>query len=148
MTYARRNFAVKHELHGVAFRGYAGCSTLAGMAGRRTYLAEWRKFRGLTQVQVVDRLSLFDDPNLPKTTASLSRIENGRQPYGQPIIEALADIYTVAPGELLDRHPEREGRILDILHRLPAGQQDQAARVLEAMAEFKPAPHEDQPLVA
>lgn len=107
------------------------------MTGRRTYLAEWRKYRGLTQAQVVDRLSQFDDPNLPKTTASLSRIENGRQPYGQPIIEALSDIYTVAPGELLDHHPEREGRILDILHRLPASQQAQAARVLEAMAEFR-----------
>lgn len=118
------------------------------MAGRRTYLAEWRKFRHLTQQQVVDRLAGFDEPKFPKTTASLSRIENGKQIYAQPIIEALAEIYTTEPGYLLDRNPDSEGTILDILHRLPASQQDQAARVLEAMAGFKGPPPDDEPLVA
>lgn len=113
------------------------------MAGRRTYLAEWRKYRGLTQAQVIERLAAFDDPKLLKTEASLSRVENRKQPYGQPIIEALAEIYDIEPGHLLDRNPLVEGRILDLVHRLPASQQDQAARVIEALSEFRGAPPED-----
>lgn len=46
------------------------------MEKRRIYFKEWRKHRELTQKQVVDRLSMHDDELLPKTEASLSRLEN------------------------------------------------------------------------
>lgn len=67
------------------------------MAG--PYFKEWRKHRGYTQDQVVDRLAELDDPNLPATGASLSRLENGKQPYSQRIVEALI----LAVSSILDR---------------------------------------------
>lgn len=104
------------------------------MAPRRTYFAEWRKYRHLTQAQVVARLALFEDPLLPQTEASLSRIENGRQIYTQRTIEALADIYQTEPASLLTHDPGKEGKVLDLLARLPDPDREQAEAMLEAMA--------------
>jgi transcriptional regulator with XRE-family HTH domain len=98
-----------------------------------TYLKQWRLHRGFTQNQVVDRLVIHDDENLPRTTASLSRIENGKQPYSQPILEALAEIYESEPGELLSRDPRKEGDIIDLMARLKPFQQEQAIAVIEGL---------------
>lgn len=76
---------------------------------RKTHLREWRKFRRLSQKEVVQQLLKFGDPNLAKTEASLSRLENGLQPYSQPIMEALAEVYQTKVGLLIDSNPlERE----------------------------------------
>ena len=102
------------------------------MASRKTYFKEWRVHSHLTQGQVVDRLAIHDDELLPKTTASLSRIENGKQVYTQRILEALADIYGVEePGWLLDRHPKKDGKVYDLMSRLNDKQRDQAIAILE-----------------
>lgn len=39
------------------------------------------------------------------TYASLSRLENGKTPYDQEILEALATVYNIAPGLLLEIPP-------------------------------------------
>lgn len=101
------------------------------MAG--PYLKEWRKHRALTQEQVVDRLSAFDDPLLPSTAASLSRLENGKQPYGQRILEALAEIYQCEPDHLIGRNPEKAGEVIDLWQRLTDSQRIQARAVIEAL---------------
>lgn len=98
-----------------------------------TYLKEWRKHRALTQDQVVDRLAAFDDPLLPATAASLSRLENGKQPYGQRILEALADIYNCEPDHLIGRNPSKEGEVIDLWSRLTESQRRQATVVIEAL---------------
>ena len=100
---------------------------------KTTYLREWRKFRHLTQAQVVGRLELFDDDKLPSTAASLSRIETGEQPYGQRILEALAFIYDCTSEQLLGHNPDKEGRIIDLLPRLTERQLRQAEAVIEAL---------------
>lgn len=147
MTYAPCKLFVKDELHPAAFRGYAGCAIVSAMAAHPTYLAAWRKYRGFTQAQVLDRLAAFEDPLLPLTAASLSRLENGKQPYSQRILEALADVYRTDPGALLTHDPFKEGRVLDLLARLPANDLQQAEAMLEALARvadqrsgFTPAP--------
>lgn len=102
------------------------------MVSRKTYFKEWRKSSGLTQDQVVDRLAIHEDELLPRTTASLSRIENGKQIYTQRILEALADVYGVEePGWLLDRHPKKDGKVFDLMARLNDKQRDQAIAILE-----------------
>lgn len=102
------------------------------MPNRRTYFKEWRKHRGYTQAQVLDRLAVFEDDKIPRTAASLSRIENGEQIYTQRILEALADVYQVdEPGWLLDRNPKAEGQVLDLMSRLNASQRVQAIAILE-----------------
>lgn len=134
MTYARCKSAVKPQLHRAAFPYYVRCAIVPVMGNRDTYLAAWRRFRGLTQAQVLDRLAEFDDPLLPLTAASLSRLENNKQPYSQRILEALADVYDTDPGALLTHDPFKEGKVLDLLHRLPPRDLVQAEAMLEAMA--------------
>jgi transcriptional regulator with XRE-family HTH domain len=104
------------------------------MENGHSYLREWRRHRGLTQSQVLDRLAIMDDPNLPKTGASLSRLEAGKQPYSQRVLEALAEVYNCEPGDLIKHNPEKEGRIIDIVARLDAKKRDQALAILEALA--------------
>lgn len=98
------------------------------------YLKEWRKHRQYTQDQVVDRLAAHDDPLLPSTAASLSRLENGKQPYGQRILEALADIYDCEPHQLVGHNPFKEGKVIDLLAHMNESQLRQARLVLEALS--------------
>lgn len=98
-----------------------------------SYLKQWRKHRHLTQDQVVGRLEAFDDPLLPQTAASLSRIENGKQIYTQRTLEALADIYSCEAHELLGRNPEKAGEVIDMLARLSESQMRQITVILEAL---------------
>lgn len=100
---------------------------------KRHYLKEWRKKRRLTQEQVTDRLAVFDDKYLPKTAASLSRIERGQQVYNERIIEALAKIYDVEPADLIGRNPEKEGRVYDLMARLNPPELEQAEAVITAL---------------
>lgn len=99
----------------------------------KAYLKEWRKHRGYTQDQVVDRLVSLDDPQLPQTAASLSRLENGKQPYGQRILEALAEIYQCEPDHLIGRDPSKEGEVIDLWSRMTFDERRQATAVLRAI---------------
>lgn len=109
---------------------------------KRTYLREWRKYRSFTQAETIARIIELagdvaaDDPALrvPKTEASLSRIENGRQPYTQAVLEVLAEVYQTHPEHLIARNPTKEGKLLSILDRLTPDQYRQAEAVLEALA--------------
>lgn len=64
---------------------------------RRTFIKEWRLHRGLSQEQLTDRLET--------SVASVSRIENGTQPYTQDVLEALADALMTDPASLLMGNP-------------------------------------------
>lgn len=103
------------------------------MAG--PYLKEWRKFRHLTQDQVVDRLATLEDPLIPQTTASLSRLENGRQPYSQRSLEALAWVYGCDAEDLIGCDPFKEGKLIDLVRVLDERKQRQAMALLKALAE-------------
>lgn len=146
MTYARCKLAVKSELHGAAFPAYAGCRIFLPMAETRHYLRAWREFRHLTQQQVVDRLDGLDDERIPRTAATLSRIENGKNPYTERLLLALAEIYAAEPWELIGRDPSKSGEIVDLLARLtPEGQANARAMIegltlAEQRAAFTPAP--------
>lgn len=99
----------------------------------RHYLKEWRQKLGLSQEQVVGRLLELDDPKLPATAASLSRLENGRQPYSERVIEALAHVYGREPWEMIGNNPLKEGLVIDLTHRLNEAQQRQVLALIEAM---------------
>lgn len=103
------------------------------MTDRRTYLREWRKKTDLTQRQVVERLSLYDDPLLPQTEASLSRLENGKQQYSQRILEALAHVYDCEPHELLSRNPLIDNQVIDMVAKLDARRQAQIAAFIQTL---------------
>lgn len=105
------------------------------MSERRIYLKEWRKAKGLTQEQVVSRLAIHEDPLMPATNASLSRLENGKQPYSQRILEALADIYGCEAWELIGRNPEKEGVVIDMVRHLTDRRQAQVLAFIRALEE-------------
>jgi transcriptional regulator with XRE-family HTH domain len=68
------------------------------------FILEWRKFRHLTQDQLVERL--LEGQGYKITRASLSRIERGRQPYSEPLLRALGGELTAGdPASLLIRNP-------------------------------------------
>lgn len=65
---------------------------------RKTFIRHWREYRGLTLERLADRLGT--------THASLSRIERGRQPYGQALLEAIAEALQTDTASLLIRNPQ------------------------------------------
>lgn len=125
-----RNASASPNLHRVAFfpsrpRGIFDC-----MERKPTYIKEWRRKRGYTQREVVGRLAVLE---VAMTEASLSRIENGKQPYSQDTLEAIATALDLEPGQLLDHNPFKEGAVIDFLRHLDAKQAEQAEAVLRAM---------------
>jgi transcriptional regulator with XRE-family HTH domain len=97
------------------------------MAKQRHYLREWREHRDLKLEQVAERIALMSaeradaDPSakqLTMTHATLSRIERGLIPYGQYLLEYLAEIYMTDPGSLIMRDPTQGEAIWSIWERL------------------------------
>lgn len=87
---------------------------------RRTYLREWRKFRGLTLEQLAARIEA--------TPSSLSLLERGQSAYTQGTLEALALALGTDAGSLLTVNPEKEGAVIDITDLLrKAGPDDMEA---------------------
>ena len=90
----------------------------------RHYIREWRKMRGLTQEQLAERTTF--------TPGAISQLETGRTRYTQPILEELASALGVEPGDLISRHPLREGRVVDLFSRIPKDKQSLAIDMLSA----------------
>ena len=74
---------------------------------RRTFtptnLRPWRESRGMSLDEAVALLKEMAD--VPLTKTSLSRIELGKQPYSQPILEGLAIVYNTTVVALLAHNP-------------------------------------------
>jgi ribosome-binding protein aMBF1 (putative translation factor) len=66
---------------------------------RRIFVREWRKYRGLTQEALAERVGWG--------VSNISQLEQGRQGYSQEGLEALADALRCEPGQLLDVDPTR-----------------------------------------
>src|SRR5947208_1713842 len=64
---------------------------------RHHFVREWRKFRGLTQEKLAEKLDT--------TKANISRIENLHQGYTQDFLEACAEVLKVEPAALLRENP-------------------------------------------
>jgi transcriptional regulator with XRE-family HTH domain len=82
-------------------------------ARRRTYIKQWRVFRGLSQEALGERLGT--------SGGSISRIENGQQPYTQDTLEALADALMTDPASLLMRNPTDEDAIWSVWENAKEG---------------------------
>ncbi len=91
----------------------------------KTYLAEWRAASGMTLEALGDEIG--------RSHATISRIENQKQPYSQEILEAIAEVYRCEPGDLLNGPPpdprtlQRANRLrqaMRIFLELPKGRQD------------------------
>lgn len=81
---------------------------------RRTFIQAWRKFRGLTQEQLADRLST--------TKANISRVESGTQGYTQDFLEACAEALGTDVASLLMRDPSHPDAIWSIWDKAKPGE--------------------------
>lgn len=63
--------------------------------------------------------------------ASVGRIENGKQPYSQPILEAMADALQTDVASLLMRDPTSTGKMWSLWDQAKPGEQE----VIEDFAE-------------
>lgn len=150
MTYAARKFDVKHKLHPAAFwQRDNGCNISymprnpANFPGSKPphFIREWRKYRELTQDQLVERLAFIGGNSVPTTAASLSRLENYKQPYSQPLLEALADILRTDEGSLIMRNPLDPAAIWSIWDHASLGERQQITMVAEALTSYVPEPN-------
>lgn len=98
----------------------------------KTFIKEWREYRGLSLRRLAQRLEI-DGPIETFSHASLGRIENGKQPYSQPILEALAVALNCSVVDLLSRDPYKDGEVIDLMRLITDKNRETAVRVLRAL---------------
>jgi len=96
-----------------------------GTTRRRHFIKEWRQYRNLTQDKLADRLDI--------STASLSRLESGKQPYTQDVLEALADALSCEPADLIMRDPTATDAIWSLWEQAKPEHRPQILAVVAAM---------------
>jgi transcriptional regulator with XRE-family HTH domain len=95
------------------------------MAKTGHFLRAWRQHRGLTLEQAAERV--------PTTHATLSRIERGKLPYNQALLEILADVYMTDPASLLMRDPSSPDALWSIWDRLAPVQKEQVTEMAKVL---------------
>jgi transcriptional regulator with XRE-family HTH domain len=103
---------------------------------RRTYIREWREKRGLSLRRLAERLEQTPGGDLMMSHVSIGRIERGKQPYSQSILEAIAEALGVTAAMLLEVNPNKDGDVIDItlrLNKAPLELRQQAIHILEAL---------------
>lgn len=107
------------------------------------FLREWRVHRGLSMeaaleaagALVADRvLAEGEEGSLRKIGLSqpnLSRIERGRTPYNQALLEILAEVYQTDVASLIMRDPTEGESIWSIYDQIPVASRPVALKVLQ-----------------
>lgn len=100
------------------------------------FLREWRTDRGWSLEELAERVSLIadkreqEDPffqdrqRIGMSHGTLSRIEQGKVPYNQHLLDLLAEVYGTDPGSLIMRNPmtpDAPWSIYDEVKPMPPG---------------------------
>lgn len=102
---------------------------------RRTYIKEWRNKRKLSLRKLAAKMEVEPGGEELISHVSIGRIENGQQPYSQPILEGLSVALRVPKAALLDIHPDKEEKVIDLVRQLDESKQAQAIEYLQFLAE-------------
>ena len=106
------------------------------------YLREWRKASGLTLEQAADRIERVAEVRadagpcarpIGMTHATLSRIERGKLPYNQVLLELLAHVYRTDRASLIMRDPSDPDGLWSIWEQLKPRERAQAVEVMKAL---------------
>ena len=106
------------------------------------YLREWRKAVGLTLEQAADRIERAAEARVDAaqtvrpigmTHATLSRIERGKLPYNQVLLELLAQVYRTDRASLIMRDPSDPDGLWSIWEQLKPRERAQAVEVMKAL---------------
>ena len=95
------------------------------MPGQRHHIKEWRKYRGLTQEQLAERIGI--------ARSYLTKIERGTRRYDQPFLEAAAEALRCEPGDIITRNPSDPESIWSIWDQLNPLERQQAIAVIRAI---------------
>ena len=98
---------------------------------REIHLRAWRDFRGLSQESLAARVN--------STAATISRLENGHQPYTQPLLEALAEALSCTPADIIMRPPGAASGLDRVIEGLTDAQRRQAEAIIRALKQADPA---------
>jgi transcriptional regulator with XRE-family HTH domain len=91
----------------------------------RHHLKAWRKYRGLTQVQLAERIGI--------ARSYLTKIERGDRRYDQHFLEAAAEALRCSLADLIMRDPTDPEGLWSIYDGLTAPQRVQAVAILKAL---------------
>lgn len=81
---------------------------------RTTFIQQWREYRGYSQEKLGGILGT--------SGSMISRIENGRAPYTQDVLEAIAEALNTDPASLLMRDPTNPDAMWSIWDQAKQGQ--------------------------
>jgi transcriptional regulator with XRE-family HTH domain len=68
------------------------------MSRPKHYFLEYREAAGLSQIEAAERIGI--------DRSHLSKVENGKRPYNQSMLEAAALVYECTPADLISRPPQ------------------------------------------
>ena len=94
------------------------------MSGTKHFIREWRRYRGLSLVQLAERVGI--------THGQLSKVERGKRPWGEPLLEKLAEELGTDPASLLMRDPTDPEGIWSIWDQVPPTERPRALSILKA----------------
>lgn len=97
----------------------------------RHFLRAWRKHRDYTLEFAAEAVGI--------THATLSRIERGKVPYSQPLLEALAQLYRCEPADLIMRDP-LSGGPWSIWDQIPPEQRSVLQNMMQGLVRGPEAP--------
>jgi transcriptional regulator with XRE-family HTH domain len=92
---------------------------------RRTFIREWRQHRNKTLQQLAEAVGT--------THASLSRLERGKQPYSQALLEALAEALQTDVASLLMRDPSDPEAIWSVWDQAKPGVRRQIVEIAKTL---------------
>lgn len=95
------------------------------MAGQGHHLKAWRKYRGLTQEQLAERIGI--------ARSYLTKIERGDRRYDQPFLEAAADALRCSVADIIMRDPTDSEALWSLWDGLTPPERIRAVAVLKAM---------------
>lgn len=102
-----------------------------GVERRPHFIQKWREWRGLSQDDVMNRLA---DRMEGFSKTSLSRVENGKQPYSQDWLEGLAWVFHCTPAEMLMMPPDDpRADLLKMLPKLSGGRLERAEAYIHGL---------------
>lgn len=93
---------------------------------RRTFIREWRQYRGLTLEQMAERLDM--------TASHFSMLERGQRGYTQETLEAIAETLQTTAASLLMRNPLDEDADWSLWDRAKPGERRLAIELLKTIA--------------
>jgi transcriptional regulator with XRE-family HTH domain len=98
------------------------------------YLAEWRRYRGWSQMELAEMVDV--------SHSKISRIETGETELKPSFLKKLARIFHIPPVAILTVNPQGEGRqtaeMLDVWAAIAPGKREDALSILRALATRRP----------